>query len=1049
MSKFTPLLLSLGVVLLSCSVKKNNQDQGRQIKSNIISNRPTNIQNVLVIIKLRSPSLFAASQWKEGNLIIDQEQKELLLTEEKNIRQELANLSRDIRILYTYKFTLNAVAAVIPLALVEKLSSLPGVASYSRPGHFYLPKSQSTQHKNTYDLSSTTVDFIGASKVHQELGILGQGIKVGIVDTGIDYTHAMLGGHGNKEEFEKLDPALPSESFPNKKVVGGIDLVGSAYDSSSALNAHQIPIPDLNPIDEGGHGSHVAGTVAGIGDGVLSYNGVAPQASLYAIKVFGKNGSTSDAVVIAGLEYASDPNGDLDPSDRLDIVNLSLGGDYGKPYIMYTEAVRNLVKGGIVFVAAAGNAGHVPFIVGSPSTAQEGISVAASIDDMKHNWNFQAVSFQGEGFPESLIVEKIESSITKKTADAEITEGKLVYVGEAASDFTETQKNALRGNIALIDRGTVTFYEKLNRAYQAGAIGVVVANNDGSPPFEMGGENQVDLLGIMVSREIGNILKDQLRKNDVFINFKIDHSFKRPELIDTITSFSSRGPRALDALIKPEITAPGMQIISAEMGSGQNTVAFSGTSMASPHMAGVMALLKEKFPTLSAEELKSIALNKTVEIKDSNRSLYPVAMQGTGRVQTYQAANAKEIVSPATISLGKTNLVGYKTIRKTIHIKNLLNRPQVYTIEKSTSPNVNISLPATITVGPLQTNSFDVQFTLRNSKQKEVVQEFEGFIKILDENRESVARVPFLAIARILSDIAAADFKIHASSELDADGAEVELTLINNSSNEGVALPFNFLGSDQKKVHQGQLNEVYSRYCDLENAGHRVIKGEDGDIFQIAVKLHTPIGNWQECLISVQIDSNQDGKAEQEFVGLYYDGLEGLSTAVPRGLYSLLLDAEKARQIRKKYELAQIQSATGTSERPNYVESILEMKDMISYTHSSIAIIQVSTKALARNREGGLNIKIGVLNEETETLEGDDFLGEIENQWRAINLHSADQGYQNLPENIVILGNSSKKISLTKGGGSEDLVIYFPYNLPSHLESTRKDRQSQLLKYTF
>ena len=136
---------------------------------------------------------------------------------------------------------------------------------------------------------------------------------------------------------------------------------------------------------------------------------MAPDAHLFALKVFGDlDGSTSDTVVIAALEYAADPNGDLDPADQLDVVNLSLGGDYGKPHDLYGQAVGNLVRGGTLVVAAAGNSSVDNSdlndnIVSSPSTASYALSVAAGIDDLEHNWKFPASEFSSSSLPSLLV----------------------------------------------------------------------------------------------------------------------------------------------------------------------------------------------------------------------------------------------------------------------------------------------------------------------------------------------------------------------------------------------------------------------------------------------------------------------------------------------------------------------------------------------------------------------------------------------------------------------------------------------------------------------
>src|SRR5690606_14720236 len=191
-----------------------------------------------------------------------------------------------------------------------------------------------------------------------------------------------------------------------------------------------IPIPDQDPIDEGGHGTHVAGTVAGLGDGVNTYDGVAPGALLHAIKVFGADGSTGDSVIIAALEYAADPNGDLDPADQLNVVNLSLGSSFGTPHILYSEAMKNLIEGGTMAVASGGNSGHYNYIVGAPGTTSEAISVAASVDDMDHNFKFPAVKFT-KADADTVISKAVEAVFSKSIEEAGDVSGKLVFIGLA------------------------------------------------------------------------------------------------------------------------------------------------------------------------------------------------------------------------------------------------------------------------------------------------------------------------------------------------------------------------------------------------------------------------------------------------------------------------------------------------------------------------------------------------------------------------------------------------------------------------------------------
>ncbi|RYZ68147.1 MAG: hypothetical protein EOP05_16785, partial [Proteobacteria bacterium] len=141
-----------------------------------------------------------------------------------------------------------------------------------------------------------------------------------------------------------------------------------------------------------------------------------------------------------------------------------------------------------------------------------------------------------------------------------------------------------------------------------------------SEPIAMGGgEATFPIPAIMIKKDLGAKLKAELTKGEVTIAFKTPDRIEKPELIDTITGFSSKGPRSIDAMLKPEISAPGSLIISAKMGGGTAGVEMSGTSMAAPHMAGVMALLKQAQPTLSSRELKSVAMSTAKTMVDDKK----------------------------------------------------------------------------------------------------------------------------------------------------------------------------------------------------------------------------------------------------------------------------------------------------------------------------------------------------------------------------------------------------------------------------------------------
>ncbi|MBK7455683.1 MAG: S8 family serine peptidase [Anaerolineales bacterium] len=285
----------------------------------------------------------------------------------------------------------NGIWMQVDTSVLKKLAAMPGVKAI----HPIISKE--VDH-------TTSVPLIGAPQVWGGSSFYqGDNITIGIIDTGIDYLHTNFGGSGvyTGQDFTTLGEA--GNLFPTAKVVGGWDFVGDAYDANAA---NPIIAPDDDPMECGGHGSHVAGSAAGFGvnaDGStyveagadtyatlkdLTSNeyiskfrigpGVAPKADLYALRVFGCGGTTD--VVVSAIEWAMDPNNDGDLSDHLDVINMSLGSSYGSPTDPDAIATDNAAKAGVIVVASAGNSGDVYYVTGSPAVAPYAISVASSVD---------------------------------------------------------------------------------------------------------------------------------------------------------------------------------------------------------------------------------------------------------------------------------------------------------------------------------------------------------------------------------------------------------------------------------------------------------------------------------------------------------------------------------------------------------------------------------------------------------------------------------------------------------------------------------------------
>jgi subtilisin family serine protease len=294
--------------------------------------------------------------------------------------------------IYTTNFAYSGVAISIPASAQGKLSTIPGV----KATHIIPAKQRLRTRVATLKASPEALPLLPGS--------LGEGIRVGVIDSGIDYTHATFGGPGTPGAYDANDPiAIEAGSFPTPKVAGGYDLAGDTYDADGALGS-ATPAPDSDPLDcrvpavtstlnRGGHGTFVAALAAGFGvRGGATYTGpyddtldpesfdlvpgVAPQATLYAFKVFGCRGST--ALLGKAVELAIDPNGDGDYSDRLvDVLNIAIGSPFGSNEDPDAQAVNEAVAAGVVVVVAVGDNGNSFYIASSPGTATGAISVGA------------------------------------------------------------------------------------------------------------------------------------------------------------------------------------------------------------------------------------------------------------------------------------------------------------------------------------------------------------------------------------------------------------------------------------------------------------------------------------------------------------------------------------------------------------------------------------------------------------------------------------------------------------------------------------------------
>jgi subtilisin family serine protease len=579
---------------------------------------------------------------------------------------------------------------------------------------------------------SETVPYIGASAV-QDTGFDGSGIKVAVLDSGIDYTHSALGGSGDPADYASNDSTIVEPgTFPTAKVVAGYDFVGSLW-------PNDVELPDPDPLDDGpeaGHGTHVAHIIGGMG-------GVAPGVDLYAVKVCSSvSTACSGIALIQGMDYAIDPNGDGKYADRVDIINMSLGSDYGQPFDDdLSAAVENATMLGTLTVSSAGNGGDKPYVQGSPSSAPSALSVAQTAVPSAFLPLMQVLA------PAAIVGDYPAVFQPWSAPLTEAIEAPLQFADGAGGNTLGCDPFApgsLTGMIVLVDRGACNFTLKIKNIGDAGGlIGIIglVAPGD---PFAGGdgGDGPITIPGYMISQENSNILKSGLPDTVVRFDPTVGIS-----MVGSMVGSSARGPQHESTmLIKPEIGAPGASV-SAIAGTGTGEGPFGGTSGASPMVAGSAALVLQAFGGTKATvkgtppgkafghgltpvEVKALLMNngETNIINDVLiDTLAPITRIGGGEVRVGRAIAApiaawdKDAPSGA-LSFGFVDVADdVVTLKKTVQIRNLANKKLVYTVtptfrfaDDAANGAVSISAPSQVVVKPGQGRYtyFDVTVTI-------------------------------------------------------------------------------------------------------------------------------------------------------------------------------------------------------------------------------------------------------------------------------------------------------------------------------------------------
>jgi subtilisin family serine protease len=529
--------------------------------------------------------------------------------------------------------TLNAVAVKLNGAAIGKLSKNADVVAVEYNALYHPDMSES------YKLINAQAAWAAAGGRADA----GRGVKVGMIDSGIDYRHPFFdpAGFSYPAGFPKCD-AADMTGGACKNVSAKVIVAKVFYNKNNQTGYDALPIaPD------GDHGSHTAGIVAGVtgktatveGVAIDDMSGIAPGAWLGNYNVFpGKVVDARSEDILNAVEAAV--------KDGMDVLNLSLGGAYHGNNDLLAKGLDTAVAAGVVVVASAGNEGPGGFTIGSPGRARNIITVGASTND---HFVGQPLTFG------SLTVGGAVGEFDSMPA------GTFALFDTATNGCASVAAGA-SGKVALINRGACTFSQKVANAKAAGAIGVIVVNNVAGDPTAMARTVGFDddIPAVMISNTDGAAVRTAAASSvTVAATFS---EFLTPNG-DILAGFSSQGPTNVDDAIKPDLTSVGVNVLSsvactngASCGGEGDWAFFSGTSMSAPHVAGSAAVLKELHPTWTPAQIKSALVNTSdLVVKnafDASTTVGPQA-QGAGREDLSEAAATDATFWPTSASFGR------------------------------------------------------------------------------------------------------------------------------------------------------------------------------------------------------------------------------------------------------------------------------------------------------------------------------------------------------------------------------------------------------------
>ncbi|WP_156882596.1 S8 family serine peptidase [Halalkalibacillus halophilus] len=588
---------------------------------------------------------------------IHAEEKTTWVIEVENVvefQQELEKNYPQIEVIYTFDLLLEAVAVQASPEKIQQLQQHEQVVSISESKTYQLDHQQNETESPSklpnYSLNETSV-------------YTGKNVKVGIIDTGIDYTHPDL----------------------QKNFRGGFDVIDFDDDPQETLPQQGLPT---------NHGTHVAGIIGANG----KLKGVAPDADIYGYRALGQGGMGTSAQIIAALEMAV--------KDGMEVINMSLGNQVNSPDDPMAKAVDAAYEQGTLIVTANGNSGPEEWTVAAPATSEHAISVGA----LAHPQQTPVFHIKDQVIPIRAIPNTPKWQLKKSYP--------LLVVDNVDKPTPNTHNKILLINSELASYPQIVHKLKGSEAVAA----IIYASTEEDPNLWEFVESDVPIA--YLTEEEANIVQEEEW---------LDTQYE--EAPSQVAPFSSRGPSTSNWEIKPDVLAPGVEIVSTVP---EGYASMNGTSMAAPYITGILALLKEAFPQSSPEQLKQ-KLFTAVEPGFENT---PPNIQGAGAIQVDKLFNQTYQLERKALNFGKLSKDN-RFSNQEISITNKEQHPinVMFKVPKREQGYI-FQLPMAKKIPPDTTETFEFSAKYNDHLKRNSMQQ--GYFEVQIDQKEE--KLPYLIV---------------------------------------------------------------------------------------------------------------------------------------------------------------------------------------------------------------------------------------------------------------------------------------------------------------